>query len=75
MMQIFFLKDWMFKCHIIVMLIYLKCLLVKCHILMQIYKSLLVRCQIIMQESVSKKCHNTMQILSKIFWLSAHIIL
>ena len=50
MMQIYiYILDMLFKYHIIVMQIYLKCVLVKCHILMQIYKNLLVSRQIIIQ--------------------------
>ena len=43
-----FLKDWLVKCHFIVMQKYLKCLLVKQHILMQIYifYCLLIKCHI-----------------------------
>ena len=68
--DIYFLKTWLVKCHIIVMQIYLIFLLVKCLIMMHIYKSLLVRCQIIMQtyyKSRLVKCHNMMQIYEGFF--------
>ena len=62
--DIYIFKDILFKCHIIVIQLYLKCLLVKL-IMMQIYKSLLVRCQIIKQtyfKSRLVKCHSMMKI-------------